>query len=122
MIALGAFLGLLAVPLHGVEVGIAASAIVLGALVAFEARLPITAALAIVAAFAVFHGYAHGAELAPGTSAVAHSLGFVIATGLLHGVGIVIGSVHRWPAGRLLRGAGTAVAAAGAYFLYGVLA
>ena len=123
MMALGAFLGLLAVPLHGVEVGIAASAIVLGALVAFEARLPITAALAIVAAFAVFHGYAHGAELAPGTSAVAHSLGFVIATGLLHGVGIAIGSVHRWPAGRLLlRGAGTAVAAAGAYFLYGVLA
>ena len=79
--------------------------------------------MAIVGAFAVFHGYAHGAELAPGASAVAYSLGFVVATGLLHGLGILIGSVHRWPAGRqLLRGAGAAVAAAGAFFLYGALA
>jgi urease accessory protein len=122
MMAFGGLLGLLAVPLPGIEVGIAVSAIVLGALVAFEARLPIGPAMAIVGVFAVFHGYAHGAELAPGTSAVAYSLGFVVATGLLHGVGILGGGVHRWPAGRrLLRGAGTAVAAAGAFFLYGAL-
>ena len=70
--------------------------------------------------FAVFHGHAHGAELAPGTSAVAYSLGFVVATGLLHGVGIAIGSVHRWPRrhGRLVRGGGALVAATGAFFLY----
>ena len=45
--------------------------------------------------FAIFHGYAHGSELAPGTSALAYSLGFVVATGCLHGVGIVIGSAAR---------------------------
>jgi hydrogenase/urease accessory protein HupE len=118
MMAFGGMLGLLAVPLPAVEVGIALSAIVLGALVAFEARLPLAAAMAIVAVFAVFHGYAHGAELAPGTSAVAYSLGFVIATGLLHGAGILVGTVHRWPAGRqALRGAGGLVAAAGVFFL-----
>jgi urease accessory protein len=123
MMAFGGFLGLLGVPLPGIEAGIAVSAIVLGALVAFETRLPIAGAMAIVGAFAVFHGYAHGAELAPGASAVAFSLGFVVSTGLLHGLGILVGSVHRWPEGRrLLRGAGVAVAVAGALFLYGVLA
>jgi urease accessory protein len=122
MMAFGGLLGLLAVPLPAIEVGIAASAIVLGVLVASEARPPLGAAMAIVGVFAVFHGYAHGAEVAPGTSAVAYSLGFVIATGLLHGVGILLGGVHRWSRGRqLLRAAGTAVAVAGAFFLYGTL-
>lgn len=123
MMAAGGLLGLVGVPLPAVEVGIAASAIALGALVAFEARPPLAAAMAIVAGFAVFHGYAHGAELAPGTSAVAYSAGFVVATGLLHAVGIMIGLVHRWPSGRRgLRAAGTIVAVAGAAFLFGALA
>ena len=69
--------------------------------------------------FAVFHGYAHGTELAPGTSAIAYSLGFVIATGALHGIGIAIGLIRRWPAGApALRAAGGGVLAAGAFFLW----
>jgi urease accessory protein len=123
MMACGGFLGLVGVPLPAIEAGIAASAIVLGAVVALEARPPLAAAIAIVTVFALFHGYAHGAELAPGTSAIAYSAGFVIATGLLHAVGIAIGSVHRWPAGRRgLRAAGTLVAVAGAAFLFRALA
>ena len=88
VMAFGGFLGLVGVPIPGVEPGIAASAIVLGAMVITAARPPLWLAIAIVAVFAVFHGYAHGAELGPGASAVAYSAGFVVATGLLHGLGI----------------------------------
>ncbi len=122
MMAFGGFLGLVGVPLPGIEVGIALSAIVLGLAVTFEWKPKLAAAMAIVAVFAIFHGYAHGSELAPGTSALAYSLGFVIATGCLHGVGIAIGLLHERPAGRrLVRIAGSGVAVAGVFFLWRAL-
>ena len=74
--------------------------------------------LFIVGAFAIFHGYAHGAELPDGSNAVAYSAGFVIATGLLHLCGIAIGLLTRWPAGVMaVRFAGSAIAVAGLVFL-----
>ena len=80
-------------------------------------------AASLVGFFAIFHGHAHGTELPPGQSGLAYSIGFVVATGLLHGVGIAIGVVHRWPAGRVaLRVAGAAVAVAGVAFLWGAVA
>lgn len=119
VMALGGLMGLLGIPLPGVEIGIAMSAIVLGAMVLAEARPPIWLAALIVAVFAVFHGHAHGRELPEGTSALLYSLGFVIATGLLHAVGILLGAAHRWPAGRrALRVAGAGVALAGLFFLW----
>ena len=115
----GSILGLLGVPLPGVEVGIAASAILLGAAVLTERRLPLYAAAALVGLFAVFHGHAHGTELPPGQSGLLYSLGFVVATGCLHAVGIGIGAMHRWPAGRItLRIAGGGVGLAGIFFLW----
>jgi len=123
MMAFGGMLGLMGLPLPGVEIGIAASAVVLGALVLSQARLPLAVAVVLVGLFAVFHGHAHGTELAPGQNAMLYSLGFVIATGLLHAAGIVIGSIHRWGPGRLmLRGAGVLVMAGGLYFLWGAMA
>lgn len=119
MMAVGGFLGLIGVPLPGVEIGIGISALVLGILVAFEKRLPIPVCMAIVAIFAIFHGYAHGAELKPGTSALAYSLGFVVSTGCLHGIGILIGLIHTRPAGKMIvRAAGCLIALAGAFFTY----
>ena len=59
-------LGILGVPLPGVELGIALSAIVLGVMVALAARPQLLMAALLVGAFAIFHGYAHGAELPPG--------------------------------------------------------
>jgi len=119
VMAFGGFLGLVGVPLPGVEVGIALSAILLGLAVATQARPPLWAAAALVGFFAVFHGHAHGTELPPGQSGLLYSIGFVVATGCLHGVGIAIGVVHRWSAGRVaLRAAGVLVAAAGVYFLW----
>ena len=82
VMAFGGFLGLLGVPLPGVEVGVAASAILLGSLVAAEARPPLWLGAAVVAFFAVFHGHAHGTELPAGQSGLLYSVGFVTATGL----------------------------------------
>lgn len=123
MMAFGGMLGLMGIPVPGIEVGIAISAVVLGALILREARLPLAAALVVVAFFAIFHGHAHGTELMPGQNAMLYSLGFVIATGMLHAVGICIGLVHRWPVGRVaLRGAGSLVLVGGLFFLWSALA
>lgn len=123
VMALGAMMGLLGIPLPGVEIGIALSAIVLGAMVLSEARPPMWVAAGIVGFFAIFHGHAHGVELPAGQNGLLYSAGFVMATGCLHGVGIAIGVIHRWAAGRvILRIAGATVAAAGVFFLYGALA
>jgi len=123
LMALGGMVGLLGVPLPGVEVGIAASALLLGLAVVSELRPPLAAAIALVAAFGVFHGHAHGTELPPGQSALLYSIGFVVATGCLHGVGIAVGLVHSKPWGRrVLRGAGALVAIGGLFFLWRAMA
>jgi urease accessory protein len=123
VMAFGGFLGLLGVPLPGVEIGIAASAILLGAAVMTERRVPLYAAASLVGFFAVFHGHAHGTELPPGQSGLLYSLGFVVATGCLHAIGITIGAIHRWPAGRVaLRLAGGGVGLAGLFFLWRTVA
>jgi urease accessory protein len=122
VMALGGVLGIAGVPIPRVETGIAVSAIILGLMVAFAVRAPLAIALALVAAFAVFHGYAHGAELPPGADAIAFSAGFVLATGLLHLGGIGLGATSRWPAGQVaVRIAGATIAFAGLIFLRATL-
>jgi urease accessory protein len=119
VMALGGFLGLVGVPLPGVEIGIAASGLLLGALVATQSRPPLWLAVAIVGVFAVFHGHAHGTELPPGHSGLLYSAGFVVATGCLHAAGVLAGLAHRWARGRVaLRLAGAGVALAGLFFLW----
>lgn len=121
--ALGGMMGLLGMPMPGVEIGIAASAIVLGIMVLAAARPPLWVAGIIVGLFALFHGHAHGTELPEGANGTLYSIGFVVATGLLHAVGIAIGLIHRWDWGKpTLRTAGAFVAAGGAFFLYQALA
>jgi urease accessory protein len=123
MMAFGGMLGLMGIPVPGIEVGIAVSGIVLGALILAEKKMPIIAALLIVAFFAIFHGHAHGTELEAGQNAMLYSLGFVICTGTLHGIGITMGLVHRWQFGRLaLRGAGSLVMIGGLFFLWSAIA
>ena len=119
VMAVGGMLGLLGVPLPGVEIGIAASAIMLGAAVMTESRPSLAVAAVLVGFFAIFHGYAHGSELPAGESGLLYSIGFVMATGCLHGAGITIGIVHRWKWGQsALRVAGAAIALAGIFFLW----
>jgi urease accessory protein len=118
VMALGGVLGILGIPLPGIEIGIAVSAVVLGMMVALAAKPNLWVAAILVGVFAIFHGHAHGAELPEGADAVAYSLGFVIATGLLHLAGIGFGLLAQWPAGRIaVRAAGSLIAIAGLVFL-----
>ena len=120
VMAFGGVLGVVGVPIPSVETGIAASAIILGAMVALAARPPLWSAAVLVGVFAIFHGYAHGRELPDGADAVAFAAGFVMATGTLHLCGIAFGSLARWPVGRLaVRAAGGAIALTGAAYLVG---
>ena len=122
VMAMGGVLGVIGIPLPGVEIGIATSAIILGLVVAFAARPPLWIAAVIVGVFAVFHGHAHGTELPEAANPISYSLGFVIATGLLHLVGISFGLLVRWPAGRVaVRAVGCLIAAAGVAFLAGAV-
>jgi urease accessory protein len=123
VMAVGGFIGLVGIPLPGIEIGIALSALLLGLMVASEAKPSLAIAPTIVAFFAIFHGHAHGTELPAGQNGLAYSIGFVVATGCLHATGIAIGLAHKWPVGRTaLRAAGVVVALAGLGFLWRALA
>ncbi|MCA1367772.1 HupE/UreJ family protein [Bradyrhizobium sp. BRP14] len=88
--ALGFALAVAGAPLPFVEPAILASVVVLGLVVAMAARLNGPATTAVVAVFALFHGHAHGGEL--GTAgAWSFAAGFMIATALLHVVGLGLG-------------------------------
>lgn len=118
VMAFGGALGIAGVPLPSVETGIAVSVLVLGAMIALAVRAPVWLASIIVAVFAVFHGYAHGQELPSAADPVGYSVGFVLATGLLHVVGIGIGLLNDRPGGIVAtRAAGGLVFAAGIYFM-----
>jgi urease accessory protein len=122
VMAFGGMLGLMGVPLPGTEIGIALSAVGLGAVIATEARPPLWVAALLVGFFAIFHGHAHGTELPPDESGVLYSIGFVVATGLLHLTGIAIGLIHRWKLGQVtMRLGGAGVAIAGGVFLWDAL-
>ena len=119
VMAMGGMLGLAGVSVPGIEYGIPLSAILLGGAVMLEIRPPLGMAAMLVGIFAVCHGHAHGTERPPGQSALLYSIGFVVGTGCLHGVGIGIGSIHRWTWGRrVLRAAGAGVATAGLFFMW----
>jgi len=91
MLLAGAVLGLQAVHLPAVEPMIAASLLVLGLLVLTRWRVPGVAAAALVGVFAVFHGLAHGYELAGDANALPVVAGMLAATLLLHAAGVAAG-------------------------------
>jgi urease accessory protein len=120
IMAFGSALGVIGMPLPGGEMLVALSVVVLGTLVASARQLPIAAALAIVGVFAIAHGHAHGTELPGSADALAFTVGFVLATGLLHLAGIAIGVLGRWPGGVIaIRVCGLLVALTGCYFVFG---
>jgi urease accessory protein len=122
VMAIAGAAGVFGVPVVGIETGIALSAIALGAMVALAAKPPLWVAALLVGGFAVFHGYAHGAELPIGADAISFSMGFVIATGLLHLSGIAFGALSQWPSGRIaVQAAGGVITLIGFGFLTGVI-
>ncbi|HET6619301.1 MAG TPA: HupE/UreJ family protein [Dongiaceae bacterium] len=110
----GAIFGIMGAPLPMVEFGIGGSVLVIGALIALGTRMPVALAMAMVGAFAFFHGHAHGTELPGFAHPAAYGAGFVFATSLLHAAGIAIAWLVRRHAARLpFRAAGAAMALVG---------
>lgn len=119
VMALGGVAGWLGLPLASIEAGIAFSVLALGAAIAAERRIPVVVAMAFVGTFAIFHGYAHGAEMPAVATPVTYALGFISGTAGLHLAGVVIGDISQhYSAGKvMLRAAGGIIAAIGGYFL-----
>lgn len=125
VMALGGALGMAGIPVPYVEVGIALSVIVLGAVIALGIKAPVAIAMGIVGLFAIFHGHAHGAEMPTDTLGAAYAAGFMIATALLHGAGILLGFlIGRIGEARgpwVVRTAGALTSLAGIALLVGIL-
>ena len=116
VMALGGLLGMADIPVPFVETGIVMSLLVLGVLIAAAVRLPLLASTVIVGVFAIFHGYAHGAEMPQSASGLGYALGFMLATASLHGVGIALALfVNSMGRDKLVRYAGVLVAFCGGY-------
>ena len=127
MMIVGGTLGILEVELPLVELGIAASVVVLGVALAAKQVLPIALVMTFVGLFGIFHGHAHGTEL-PTTAdtplyVISFVIGFVVATAGLHVIGALLGSMAiRSDRGeKALRTAGALIAVVGVGILFGVI-
>jgi len=91
MMLAGALIGFSGVEIPGIELGIALSTVAIALPVALALGMPAPVAMAYVGVFALFHGFAHGAELPEGGAAAPYMLGFAISTALIHAAGIAVG-------------------------------
>jgi urease accessory protein len=87
----GGILGFAGMSIPFVEAGIVTSVLILGVLIAGAVKLPLVHSTLIVGVFAIFHGYAHGAEMPVALGAASYTLGFALATAVLHLAGIGVG-------------------------------
>ncbi len=118
MLLAGALLGLTGVQAEGVEPMIAASVLLVGLLAATRLPMPGLAAAALVGVFAVFHGLAHGLELAPQDGGLPALAGMALATLALHGAGMLAGVALRERNRWLPQLLGTGIALFGASLLF----
>ncbi|MEQ1940124.1 HupE/UreJ family protein [Mesorhizobium sp. CN5-321] len=115
----GAGLGMAHVPVPFVEPGILASVVALGLLVALAVDLPVSAGVAIIGIFALFHGHAHGTEVPENAGGFEYMMGFAVATAMLHAVGIGVGLASGLRYRALTRAAGALCAAIGVGLAFG---
>lgn len=116
MMAVGFLLGTSGINLPFVELGIALSSIVIGAVAASGKSVPVLGAVSLVGFFALFHGFAHGAEMPANAAGLEFAAGFMAATTLLHAAGIAAAVGVAKIAGRYGK---TAAQLAGAAFALG---
>lgn len=117
LLLVGAMFGLRGVALPAVEPMVAASLLVMGLLVVSRLRLPGVGAALVVGVFAIFHGLAHGYEMAHCPSAFQTLAGMLTATVLLHAAGLAMGWSLRNANVWLARAAGAAVTVFGSVLL-----
>jgi urease accessory protein len=92
VMVVGAGLGFAPLGLPHLELSIGVSVVVLGLAAAFQLSLPVLAGAGLCGFFALFHGYAHGAEIPVEAGASAYVAGFTLATMMLHAAGLGVGS------------------------------
>lgn len=117
LLLVGALLGLSGISLHAMEPIIMASLLVLGLLVATRLSMSTWAGVALIGFFGLFHGLAHGAELAATSGAVAFIAGFMLTTFALHLVGMATAFALKKNGLRFIRVAGVGIAAYGVSLL-----
>lgn len=116
VMAFGGFLGMLHVGIPFIETGIVISVLTLGVFIAAAVRMPLIASILIVGLFATFHGHAHGEEMPETASGLAYAIGFVLATALLHAIGIGLGvGIQKISKPMVVRFAGVAIVLCGIY-------
>ena len=116
VMVLGGIVGVSGAYVPGAELGIAGSLLALGGLIATATRFKPSLSMLVVGFFALFHGYAHGHEMPAAVSAFSFSVGFVMATLILHGLGIAAGFWLQKQQ-RVLAFAGSAIALCSIFFL-----
>ena len=116
LMILGGALGFSGIPVPFIEEGILASVLVLGVLIAGAFKFPVIFNALIVGFFALFHGHAHGTEMPVAIGATSYSIGFALATAMLHTVGIASGTfLQKINLEKVNRFAGGAIALSGIY-------
>ena len=116
VMALGGILAMSGIGLLFVEQGILLSVLLLGVLIAASIRLPLWLGCGMTGMFALWHGYAHVAEMPQPASWVGYAMGFMLMTALLHIAGIAFGFwVQRRFRERLVHAAGACIALIGVY-------
>jgi urease accessory protein len=119
MMIIGGTLGIAGSHPPIVETAIALSVVALGVALAWGKKYPLVVAAACVGAFGLVHGQAHGAEMPALATPLLYAGGFILATALLHGVGLACGlsflGYKRWET--FLRLTGGAITCAGVMLL-----
>lgn len=80
VMAFGAFVALKGVSMPFVEPGILASIFVLGLMLLTAKKMRAMSSVVLVAAFALFHGHAHGTEMLAGTHVITYFVGFILSS------------------------------------------
>jgi urease accessory protein len=120
MMAAGAGLHHAGLTLNAAEAWVAFTVVVSGLLVWGNYRIPSFLAVALVAGFALAHGYVHAAELQSGADAIAYATGFLLTTASLQVLGIAAGLSGTVSLKIILAGFGLLCAIVGMALLAGV--
>ena len=118
VMALGAVIGAGGLALPAIETALAGTVLVLGLVIALALRPSVVVSATVIALFAMVHGYSHGAELPPTSGALAYGAGFIVATCVLHAIGLTLGALPRGSLARLApRAIGAVIAGVGVVLL-----
>lgn len=123
IMCVGAIISIINIVLFSyVEEVIALSVIIIGLLILLKWKINEFIAILIISVFAIYHGYAHGFELPRANDPTSFIIGFVLSTGLIHLLGILVGyMLGKIYNGKISRLLGGIISLLGIYFLFSFL-